>query len=171
MTEDIVERMRELVGYSTLRGGGYSPDKLTILEGIATIESLRAQLSTEHALGFKAGIEAGAAIAQRCMDDEDEKAAADRSDDIEVFGKRLMAFGTAQVIRDEITSLPTPPSPLPEILEAMRPFAVTDTAWNGEPDSLVIELRGVDDEPQPCVHLGDIRRLVAVVTKLGGTHD
>jgi len=108
-------------------------------------ENLDAAVATSYAFGFKAGIEAGADLAQGYIKCE-----------------------RANELSAAFSALPTPSSMLPEILEAMRPFAVTDTAWNGEQDSLVIELRAVDDEPQPCVHLGDIRRLVAIVTKLGG---
>lgn len=142
------------------------PDAAPYIRADLIVDVL-ARMATSHALGFKAGIEAGAEAAASWRNPAAIKLAAGEMTAQELRTAQAVAGG----IEMAITSLPTTPSILPEILEAMRPFAVTDTAWNGEPDSLVIELRGVDDEPQPCVHLGDIRRLVAVVTKLGGKID
>jgi hypothetical protein len=49
------------------------------------------------------------------------------------------------------------------MMEALEPFDVTDEAW-GNDSSLQIELRGVDDQPQPCVMLGDILRVHEALT-------
>ena len=123
MTEDIVERLRnpDYRGpFQHLRGW----DEIDGLHDAAatTIESLRAQLAAEHALGFKAGIEAGAQIAHEY---------GDRT-------SRPFAVLVSAEIRDEILSIPTPPSILPEILEAMREaenvFKLVETPAFPDPD-------------------------------------
>ena len=50
-----------------------------------------------------------------------------------------------------------------KLTEALEPFCVDDPAWSEAPDSLEIELRGVDGQPQPCVTLGQIRRARAAL--------
>jgi hypothetical protein len=54
---------------------------------------------------------------------------------------------------------------LTEAREALKPFAVDDAAWTGAPDDFEIELRAVDDQPQPCVLLADLRRARAISDK------
>lgn len=118
-------------------------------EAATTIEALRAQLATEHALSFKAGIEAAAREAERQMAEE----LADAGE-----------HATARSIRDAITSLPTPPSPLPEILEAMRPVA----EQIAKADAARSVLGSVTSMHVACDHL---RAIAAVFTKLGGKID
>lgn len=69
--------------------------------------------------------------------------------------------------RDEITALRARVAGLEQALE---PFALDDEAWTG-PDCLEIQMCAVDDQPQPCVSLGDVRRARAALSRADGRHD
>lgn len=120
----------------------------------------RAQLATEHALGFKAGIEAGAEAAASWRNPAAIKLAAGEMTAQELRTARAVAGG----IEMAITSLPTPPSPLPEILEAMRPMA----EQIAKADAARSVLGSVTSMHVACDHL---RAIAAVFTKHGGKID
>ena len=183
MTEDIVERLRATAAdaiawegetmkrWDNIRAMLMHGDKgdlprlifESIMDGHAeemqeaatTIETLRAQLSTEHALGFKAGIEAGVEVAMSAIN----------------VGNGEAKSGMARAIARQISSLPTPPSMLPEILEAMRPFAVEAVTWEGDDGVRPSFSTGWGHPIDAKFTVADLRAIAAMFTKLGGTHD
>jgi len=120
---------------------------------------LRAQLATKHALGFKAGIEAAA---KACLADAAE------GEIVWPIGLRTTAdeayINAKRHCADFISSLPTPPSALPELLEAMRPVAEQIT----KADAARSVLGSVTSMHVACEHL---RAIAAMFTKFGGKID
>ena len=119
-----------------------------------------ARMSTSHALGFKAGIEAGA---------EAIEGIPRNSGCSPCYGHRERDAAYEDAV-DAITSLPTPPSMLPEILEAMRPVAreaesygAAENAGKPFPDALKVGNGNIT--------VGHLRTLAAMFTKLGGKID
>jgi len=125
------------------------------------IIAVLARMATSHALGFKAGIEAA----------ENAVEGARQYYDADYGFREIDAWNKAiSVAADEITSLPTPPSMLPEILEAMRPVAreaesygAAENAGKPFPDALKVGNGNVT--------VADLRAIAAMFTKLGGSHD
>jgi len=131
----------------------------------ATIESLRAQLAAEHALGFKAGIEAAV---EMCLADAAEGEA------VWPAGSRStadQAFIDAKYQCAELISrLPTPPSMLPEILEAMRPFArAAQLLQPRDPEASDIRIYSPAAGDEYSLSGDHLRALAAIFAKLGGT--
>ena len=110
-----------------------------------------ARMSTEHALGFKAGIEAAAGEVGRYM--------------------RLGRAGGD--LAHAITSLPTPPSPLPEILEVMRPFAKIAKSYPdecGDDYRVAFDIDGMGKFYEHWT-VGDLRTIAVVFDEHGGDID
>lgn len=153
MAEDIVERLR------VVSDKAFGPDGFPLLTVAANeIEHLSTQLATEHALGFKAGIEAAkeaiAAVTLPAPVDDDWP------EDEDVVGALVKGVSLADEAVKAITSLPTPPSPLAEILEAMRPIAKR-VAEIDEGSAFVWGAA-------TTVDIGRLRAIAAVFTKFGG---
>lgn len=178
MAEDIVEHAKRIVirretishdEYGARKAIGLLAESSDALsECIATIESLRAQLATSHALGFKAGIEAAAeaitAVTLPAPVDDDWPE--------DIVGALVKGVSLADEAVKAIAALPTPPSPLPEILEAMRPVAEIVSKDIGEDESNADLFRNMYAfNRAPLLTVGHLRAIAAVFTKLGGKID
>jgi len=153
--------------FAVLEANGYAYMPLSTVRRTSSmeteIETLRAQLATSHALGFKAGIEAAAEVAASWRNPAAIKLAAGEMTAQELRTAQAVAGG----IEMSISALPTPPSALPELLEAMRP--AKKHAVELEQCSLF-----VDSEPLKRAMTdaaADLRTIDAAFTKLGGKID
>ena len=171
MTEDIVERR------SWRRNITLSPEAvdaaLTNMQRMENeIKSLRAQLAASHTLGFKAGIDAAADLIARGAPETSGPDYGMASED-ERRGMRERRDERYR-LADAISSIPTPPSILPEILEAMRPVAKAAASFSGgrptEPVCARPWWAGMDYR-EPALNVGHLRAIAAVFTKLGGKID
>ena len=107
-------------------------------------ENLDAAAATSYAFGFKAGIEAGAEVAQG-----------------------YIKYGRANELSAAFSALPTPSSMLPEILEAMRPFAEIAKKDIGDDEHDVDIFRDMQTHNRaPRLTVGHLRAIAAMFTRI-----